>query len=818
MTLIHRHAYIALAVGVAFTAWAVYLSTTIGIRSKMKDLLPETAPSVLALDEVNRRLGSADNLIVALVSDRFKELIPHLKDIADTLADHPDIRKVEWRQDVELIDANALTIFPTLEELESHYESLRERIREEVKKRTRLLDEDDDIEAEGDATQFKRFTFSWAEHEQDDGLSNLGRTFRSGRGKYREYFYNSLHTAVGLKVHPVRSSGDLDFSRRILDATERILTEKIKSIFGRIGEGEVVSQVVLAGGYRNTVERSDQVKSDMIGSIGIAFGILSLIIILFFRSVRALFCVLVPVAAGIAWTGGLVAVTIGYVNLITAFIFAILLGLGIDFGIHFFARYKEEHSLGKSPLEAMVATHVQCGAASILAAVTTASAFAALSIADFRGFSQFGAVAAAGVLLSLASVMVLFTALVFTIERWLPMKTSSDAGARQRALLENRRPFPLGGRFLLFSLIVGGVCLSQAGRIEFELDMNKLMHKDKVQPEYKKLTYGTVKSSAPAVIVARDGKEARSLHEQLTAMADTPKGKQYLKDHQSLFALIPTQQGEKIKWVSKICRKLKRKVRLFEGDPREGADEILKRCSPKEFTVDELPSWVRAKFTDKSGKVGEFIFVTPRGSISNGENALAFRSLMYSLKTSEGKPPAVTGKPIVWADIITAMYVDGKKTTIAAFVTVFLLLLLFERSFVALGLILLPLGLGVAYTLGFMVLFGMKINFFNMLALPTIIGIGVDDGVHIYHRYRELGANTARYVVRTTGMAAVLTSLTTSVGFGSLLSANLFGLNSLGLLSIVAISAALFTTLLVMPAAMQWLDGRATKVPETTNV
>ena len=53
--------------------------------------------------------------------------------------------------------------------------------------------------------------------------------------------------------------------------------------------------------------------------------------------------------------------------------------------------------------------------------------------------------------------------------------------------------------------------------------MNKLMHKDKVQPAYKKLTYGTAKSSAPAVIVARDGKEARSLHEQLTAMADTPK-------------------------------------------------------------------------------------------------------------------------------------------------------------------------------------------------------------------------------------------------------------------------------------------------------
>ena len=181
---------------------------------------------------------------------------------------------------------------------------------------------------------------------------------------------------------------------------------------------------------------------------------------------------------------------------------------------------------------------------------------------------------------------------------------------------------------------------------------------------------------------------------------------------------------------------------------------------------------------------------------------------MLSLETQAGTPPAVTGKPIVWADIITAMYVDGKKTTIAAFITVFLLLLLFERSLIALSLIVLPLVLGIAYTLGLMVLLGIKINFFNMLVLPTIIGIGVDDGVHIYHRYRELGPNSARYVVRSTGMAAVLTSLTTSVGFGSLLTANLFGLNSLGLLSIIAIFAALFTTLFVMPAAMQWLDNR----------
>ena len=107
-----------------------------------------------------------------------------------------------------------------------------------------------------------------------------------------------------------------------------------------------------------------------------------------------------------------------------------------------------------------------------------------------------------------------------------------------------------------------------------------------------------------------------------------------------------------------------------------------------------------------------------------------------------------------------------------------------------------------------MVLLDIKLNFFNMLALPTLIGMGVDDGVHMMHRYRELGPGSAWYVVRSTGSAVFLTSVTTSIGFGSLLYANHYGLNSLGLLSMVGIGAALLTTLVVLPAAMQWRDRR----------
>jgi len=799
-----------LAATLILTAFTAYRAAQIKVKSQMYELLPESADSVQALEELNSRLGSADILLAALMSNDFDTLIPHLPALAAALEKHPDIERVQWRQDVDLIDQNALLIFPTLDELNEYHQDLRQRIRDAVKEKTKLLDEDEDDAADIEPSdEFDTYTFSWAEHERDDGLSQLGRRFREGRGEYREYFFNHQHTTIGLQIFPTQSSGNLKFAQGILKDTQAILEAEIQERLGGLGEDAVVQRVILAGSYRNIVEQSGQVRSDMLSSVWISLGVLALIIMVFFRSIRALFCVLLPVAIGIVWTAGLVEMTLGYVNLITAFIFAILLGLGIDFSIHFFARYREEFASGRSPNDAMVETVLHCGSASILAAVTTSCAFAALSIADFKGFSQFGGVAALGVLLSLLSVCLVLPALVFAIERWMPMKLMGYAVSRSGDGEIPRKPFPLGGRFLLGAVVLGGFSYAQAGNLELELDFGRLMHKETKKAEYRKITYGSTKSSAPAVIFADSFEEAKALYGQLDGLVKSNSPHPIIKDYQALFSLIPEQQEEKKAVIKKICRKLKRKVRLFEGDEREGADEILKRCQPQIFTHEDLPDWIRSKFTDKSGELGQFIFVSPRGSISDGRTALAFREVMYGLEGLDGKRPMVSGKPIVWADVITAMKVDGQKTTIAALITVFLLLLLFERSVLSVLVILLPLILGVGFTIGIMSILGIKLNFFNMLALPTVIGMGVDDGVHIVHRYQELGRGSARYVTRTTGMAAVLTTLTTAVGFGSLLTANIFGLNALGLLTIIGISMALLTTLVVLPAALQWRENRA---------
>ncbi|MBU0553514.1 MMPL family transporter [Myxococcota bacterium] len=779
------------------------------LKSKIEDLLPESAPSVKAMEVLQARLGSADILVATLMSDDLDKLKPALPELARALEAHEDIRKVVWRQDVAMIDQNALIIFPSLKELEDYYEALTAEIKEAVKGKLKLFEDEEAAAVEaaprGPANQE---TLAWAEWEQDDGLSNLGRTFRSSRGDYREYFYNRAYTTIGLQIYPTQPSGDLAFAQHILETTQGILEREIAARFGPIGPKGLVKRVDLGGGYRHTIQESNQVKHDMLSSAGMSFALLTLIIIGFFRSVRAFVVVMAPLILGLAWTMGFVALTVGYLNLITAFIFAVLMGLGIDFGIHFYGRYREERAAGAEPLEAMEITHLETGSANVLAATTTCMAFLALTLADFKGFSQFGGVAAVGVLLCLVAVFIVFTALIFIYERWLPLKLLGYRVARGEGGQIQPHRFPLGGRTVTLFVLIAVVGAALGVReIQFELDMRRLGQKTEETQEYKEIQYGTTQATSPAVIFTHDAEEARAIFDQLQERVDKAGGEHpRLKSFQSLFNLVPTQQEEKKQWVKKICRKLARKVRIFEGDQRDGADELLRHCEPEGFTVIDLPDWVKAKFSDREGRLGEFIFVSPRGSTSDGEVALAFREEMLSLEGKDKRPPVVSGKPMIWAEIILAMKHDGAVTAAASLLIVVLLLFLFERRFRATGIILLPLGVGLGVTALVMVLLDIKLNFFNMLALPTVIGMGVDDGVHLYHRYKELGPGSAWYIVRTTGMSAILTTLTTSVGFGSLMMANHYGLNSLGFLTIVGMSAALFTSLVILPAALQWID------------
>jgi hypothetical protein len=107
--------------------------------------------------------------------------------------------------------------------------------------------------------------------------------------------------------------------------------------------------------------------------------------------------------------------------------------------------------------------------------------------------------------------------------------------------------------------------------------------------------------------------------------------------------------------------------------------------------------------------------------------------------------------------------------------------------------------LGIVWTAGLMWLFDLQFNLANLVAVPLIIGIGVENGIHIVHRFREEGESGPALVAGSTGQAVALFSLTTMVGFGSLMVARYYGIFSMGLLLTVAVGSVLVASLTVLP-------------------
>lgn len=112
-----------------------------------------------------------------------------------------------------------------------------------------------------------------------------------------------------------------------------------------------------------------------------------------------------------------------------------------------------------------------------------------------------------------------------------------------------------------------------------------------------------------------------------------------------------------------------------------------------------------------------------------------------------------------------------------------------------------------------MAVFDIELNFMNAAVLPIIVGVSVDNAIHIYHRFLESGPASIPMVLRQTGSAALLSSSANLAGFAALFVARNGGLRSVASLSVLGIIATVFTTTVIFPVALDWIGRRLGRVP-----
>ncbi len=767
--------FLLLAASGAAGAWGSGLP----IRTDMEDLFPESSENVIRAREAREILGTKSELQVLVGGPTREENLEAATAIAAALEGYSElIDTVELRREVSAFRDNALLYLP-LEDLKEMHEEVLAVIQDAVAKEMALDDDfglDDDEEEEAGSV-----------NDEEEDKSSLPTEAeireRYGGGDLSEYFESPDGQVLAVKAYPTFKPADTERSAELMG--------RLEADIARVLEAHPGLEVVVEGDYSQLSRALDQIRADLSKATGLSLGLIFLILVVWFRRLRAIAVVLLPLLCGIAWTLAFARLAIGYLNVITAFIFAILLGLGIDFAVHAASRGDEELRAGHPLPRALPRALSRLGRAMLAAALTTMSTFAALMAFEFRGFSQFGAIAAAGVLLCLLAVYVVLPSLSVSLDRlWAIRRPEGVEPPEDGAAPLLLPPSPSQRRgawalVLVFALALAGAA-TQLPSLAFETDMGVLRAKTTRKSSDLKKKYrkeAETRTASPALVITATAEEAKAVHQAYEALITEDS---LLTDVASIWTFVPDEQQAKLPIVREMKRRVDQKYGLLEGQDKEDADRLREFLEPAPMGVDDLPAWVKEKFTDTEGNLGRYVLLYARGRKADARVVLAIQEEIGSLEL-DGTVHKATAPYFITGDAFDTLRKEGPLAVGVALLVTILLVIGDMRRLRTASLALVPLLSGFVIFLGALVVFEITLNLFNVVVLPTIVGIGVDTSIHLVHRIEEERGNLA-LAVRTTGGAAAISSATTAAGFLGLTVVTNEGLTTIGWTAVIGIA------------------------------
>ncbi len=765
------------------------------INTDLTKLIPSHYKSVESISEIRKKFKSIKTAIL-VIEDKNPEVAQDLvATLAKFLEKDPVIDEVEYKKRGYDFFENHVLLFLELEDLRT----IRDRIDRRIQ-REKLGSFYIDFENEGVGEEF---SFGDIESKYKNKYSS---------GSTSPYYTNDKETVYSMYIYPLKDPEQITDSKRFYEN----LQEQVAQFFEQYNYPS--SKVYFTGSIRTHVDEYDTLIHDL-KKAGLISGIgIFLILSAYFRRIFAVVLLFLPLSMGILITFAFSSLFIESLNLVTSFLFAILGGLGVEVGIHFLSRYLEERRMGKNIEQAVFAVLRYTGKSAFTSTASVAATFLILMVNDFKGFSEFGFIAGFGLILNYLCYLFVFPALLILAEKLHLLRFKRSLGFEfdqtqitHQAIIEHPKRFPVP-KFVLICLgIFMVISIIDLPSLEFEWRFSKIKSNIPASlkaREKQRLTSSTVNS--PAVVVLEDRKEAEAIKKAIKELKENPDS--VVHTFKSYYDLVPADQNEKLEVIKQIQELLDDDtLKLVKGEHKEDIDRfknVLAKMTP--ITQDEIPRKIKEIFQgnvegDKD-QIG-YINPLPHLELDDGRNAIRFAQEIQKIETPEGTFYP-SSNAVVFADVLRTMMKDSKRVIVIAFVIVFIIVFLDFRSLKETLLVVSPIVLGVLFLSGFMYILKLKLNFYNMIAAPIVVGTSIDNSVHIYHRYKEMGKGSLIYALRSSGGAAFMSSMTNICGFLGLVFAFHAGLQSIGDLAVTGMVACLITTLVFFPALLQVIEDR----------
>lgn len=799
--MIRRAGWVATATLIA-TLWGGFYSTHLfaNLRTEIEELLPNHAQSVIDLQEVRSRLETTTNINILTISEHPEKSRKFIDDLAARAAKlPPDVAAgVEYciDREIQFFDSRK-SLFIQQADLMSIRSYIRDRIDYELQLYNPLtIIENKEIPEP--SLDFK-------------GLKNKYEGKTKAYAGFKDGYYASPDERMRVMLInlPGGSSG-IEGAKKLRTALDQIIFELNPKSYAPDLE------VHFAGGVQDLIEEHEALIEDLALSTIIVCILVTLAMLQYFRTVAGTACLILALVAGTLWTFGVGFFQVGYLNANSAFMGSIVIGNGINFGIILLARFLEERTKRKGVPRSVAIAIEKTFTATLVAAGAAGLAYGSLILTSFRGFRQFGVIGLTGMILCWIASFTVLPSLLIVFYKWgafrKPVRPRNPFIANAVASWVQRFPKPI----LVFSTLLTVTSIALFVRFTpdiIETDMRKLRNKHSAESgsmhwnKYVDEIFG--RYLLPIVVLPKDRKDVEPIANEIRKAQKAQGKDSFIVNVSTIHDFLPPNQNEKIEILQEIDRLLpQRLLNRMEAKERALARDLLSSNSFRSFEESELPELVRQKFREKDGTIGKLVLVEPSLSpeLSKIHN---MQGLVHSVREATYKirpGTAVAGTLMVTTDMFESIKVDGPKATIFAFIAVILLVIVLFRNFSTIMQCSFALVLGVLWLFGFILGTNYKINFLNFIALPITFGIGVDYGVNVFQRYRvDRGKANILDTLRHTGGAVMLASLTTIIGYSSLLIASNQAFVSFGTLAVIGELTCVFAAVVSLPALI-WLQ------------
>ena len=614
-------------------------------------------------------------------------------------------------------------------------------------------------------------------------------------------FLSLDRTAALVVVEPRRAEIDPQAGRElqaVLDRTEHELRA-----------ADLPVRVHAVGGPLYALHDEAALRRDLVRTLVVATVVVGLLILLAFDGLAIPLAAVLAILAGQLWTAALIALGFGSVTAMGVGLAAILVGLGDDYVIHMAARFRELWLDGQRGSAAMEHAVSQTGPGILSAALTTAAGFGVLAFGHFRPLAELGTFVALGVLVVLvASLLVAAPVLALASRRWRrhsPRRVWTAIGGGIEALVRTgaaHRRTVIAAALVLIALALVGV-----GRLRLEVDLRRFRPDDHPARAVERmlvtkfalgLDTTTLVVRAPTLAGALDRAAAvrQIVAERVPAGSEVRSPSDWLVTGERQRTRL---QSLSTLGLDRAADRLERELDHAGFDPRAFASSLdgLRALARGEDPLGSpdpgaAPSWLRRwVHTGASGTSVAIHLRLPSGTWAGGPPREVVRRVE---QTAPGTLWASV--PALGADMRDLAVQDlARLGAIALAVVGGIVLVSFRGSLRRSALSLVPVLAGTTCTFGLWGFAGLPVDLFAVSVLPIMLGIGLDDGLHVLHT-----AGSVPEAALAAGRGVVLTNLTTSAGFGSLVLSDVPALRNGGALVCVGNMVCLLATLLLLPA------------------